>query len=98
MPFPEQEQHPFTESGIDCLTSPQPGIYGIFNSDCCIDIGQADDLKTKLLRHLRGQSPQSARILQNKPTYYLQMTVAVGLLDTRQAQLITDYNPVAQYG
>lgn len=98
MPFPQQEQHPFTESGIDCLTSPQAGVYGIFNSAGCIYIGQADDVKTKLFQHLRGQSHQAARILQNKPTFFLQLASRIGELDTRQAQLIREYNPFAQYG
>ena len=98
MPFPEQETRPFTEEGIESLDCPGCGIYGIFNADGCIYIGQAGDIKKKLLEHLRGQSMQSARILQNRPTYYLGMPAVMTRLDTQESQLIREYNPIAQYG
>jgi hypothetical protein len=93
MPFPQQSPIPFTESGIQSMNSGQAGCYGIFNSRGCIYVGQSDDIRLRLLQHLRGQSDQAGCIWEYGPTYCLGV---VGWMDrfAEERRLIAELRPV----
>ena len=79
MPFPEQAPWPYSEEGIQRLNAGQRGVYGIFHqiqlgspsTQPWIYIGKADDLRSRLLEHVRGQSDQAACIEDWTPTHFV---------------------------
>jgi excinuclease UvrABC nuclease subunit len=94
MPFAETDRRPFSENNISSLDPNQSGCYGIFNNTQCIYIGQAHDLKERLLQHVNRKSDQSTCIWQNNPTYWLGTLVNIGNLDQKEKSLISEYNPI----
>jgi predicted GIY-YIG superfamily endonuclease len=69
VPFTSQG-YSFTEQGITTYAPRSSGVYGIYNSQEWIYIGEAEDVEARLFQHLRGQSDQSACIKGRNPTTF----------------------------
>jgi excinuclease UvrABC nuclease subunit len=96
MPFPMQGLHPFSEENIVLLAPDEPGVYGIFNADKWIYVGQAQDVKQRLLQDVRKESDQSACIFENEPTHWIAVARSAGDLDAAEKDLIKEYKPVCK--
>jgi len=64
-----------------------------FISQKWIYIGQAKDIRSRLLDHFNELSDQAGGIWRNRPTHFVD-TVDVADLDSKEAALIKEYNPV----
>ncbi|MHB8626943.1 MAG: GIY-YIG nuclease family protein [Aggregatilineales bacterium] len=91
MPFPSQRLRSFTVEGVREIYANQSGCYGIFNSQRCIYIGKAEDIRRRLLEHVQGQSDQSRCISSYHPTYWVGFVTLN--LDVVERLLISEYNP-----
>jgi excinuclease UvrABC nuclease subunit len=94
MPFPLQVNWAFTETGIASLPAGQSGIYGISRPDRWIYVGQAHDIRARLLEHLRKQSTESACIHSHGPASWQAEIAAASQLNAREATLIHELRPV----
>lgn len=94
MKFPKQAKHAFTLSGISAARPYQPGVYGIFNSSCCIYIAKAEDIRASLLQHFQRSSDMSCCIFENEPDYWLATIVDRSLLSFWENILLGECSPV----
>jgi len=76
MPFNQTTGSPFTESGILASAPKSSGVYGIFKSGRWIYVGEAEDIETRLLSHVKGESDQSYCIKSNGATHFVYELVA----------------------
>lgn len=53
MPFPQQQDNPFTRERVESLSTNQLGVYGLYNDEKWIYIGSGD-IRARLLAHLDG--------------------------------------------
>lgn len=86
----------FCESAIEDTVPDAPGVYGIADGQGdIIYVGQSDDLRRRLLQHVRRQSDQAICIFSNAPCDCVYRLVPGG--DTaRKAEedaLINEYDP-----
>jgi predicted GIY-YIG superfamily endonuclease len=93
MPFPEQPDQEFTEERILRLPEGESGVYGIFNAARWIYIEQTQDLRARLLEHVRMQSAEYVRILGERPTGWCAEFAAAPQIDYREAALIREFQP-----
>jgi len=84
MPFPKQDPRRFTEAGVSSIAAGQTGVYGIYNRSEWIYIGQAEDLRERLLEHVRGNSDQSRCIRKHNPTSWVGQIVDKSQLDSKK--------------
>ena len=90
MPFPEQTSRAFTQEGVDWLNLRQIGVYGLFNTDQWVYIGQAVDLRRRLHEHLNGDN---ACINRYRPSNYVAVLCSRLELDERERTLILECQP-----
>lgn len=93
MPFNATAQNAFTETGILASAPRGSGVYGIFNANEWIYVGEAGDMEARLLDHVRGNSDQSARISRRNPTGFLCEPCAALTRVLREQALIRELNP-----
>jgi excinuclease UvrABC nuclease subunit len=93
MSLSEQDPRWFSEAGISSIKAGQTGVYGIYNSSEWIYIGQAEDLRDRLLEHVRGKSDQSSCMLKHNPTSWVGQIVDKSQLDSLESSLIAEYSP-----
>lgn len=94
MPFNQTTGFSFTESGILAYAPKASGVYGIYNSGRWIYVGEAQDIETRLLSHVRRESDQSACIFGNSPTHFVFEQVAGELArKVREQGLIVELSP-----
>lgn len=96
MPFPNQDPWPYTRDGIQRLDPNQPGIYGIYRSNpggVWIYVGQAKDIRARLLQHFAGDNPC---INRSGPTHFVGEIVHGGehARLRRERELIEELNPI----
>ncbi len=68
--------HAFTEQNIKDNASSSAGVYRIDTRDDCIYVGQASDIESRLLEHVRGQSDQSGCIKRWKSSLFLYVLIS----------------------
>jgi len=81
----------FTRESILACTPPTSGVYGIFNSDCQIFIGDSANIREALLRHESETDFQ-----QLKPTGFTFEICAAEFCKLWAAELIARFHPVLQ--
>jgi excinuclease UvrABC nuclease subunit len=94
MPFGNAGTYPFSETGIATYAPRGSGVYGIYNSQKWIYVGEAKDMEARLYAHLRGESDQSACILKNSPTLYQFESCDATTRMKRETALIQEFDPV----
>jgi hypothetical protein len=99
MPFRSYESYEFSESGIATYAPVAPGIYGIHSGRrLWIYIDEAQNIEMQLSAHLRGESLCSARIMENRPTYFIfEKSIDLRGLPARKEELIREYRPICSY-
>ena len=60
----------FTERGIAAHAPRESGVYGIFNGERWIYVGETADIEAQLYAHLRGESEQSCWIRTQYACYF----------------------------
>jgi excinuclease UvrABC nuclease subunit len=71
------------------------GVYGIFNQNVWIYVGEAADVHARLIEHLNGTDPISQQIRSNVPTGFVFEPVPLQPSRvTRVSQLISELRPV----
>jgi excinuclease UvrABC nuclease subunit len=68
----------------------QSGIYTIYNEESYIYIGEADDIRAKLINHLSGDYPC---IMSRHPRSFSYELCSSGQRFRRQAELIRELTP-----
>jgi cell division septation protein DedD len=83
----------FTRETILAFAPPTSGVYGLFNFDCQILIGEAANMQEALLRHESETDFQSLRL---QPTGFTFEPCAAELRKFRAAELIAKFHPALQ--
>lgn len=90
MPFLEQEPRPFTREGIERISSGQKGVYALFNAEACVYVGEAADIRQRLLEHLNKRD--NPCILRERPIHFIaDVTAQPGV---RVKQLTAELKPL----
>ena len=93
MPFDLSKSYSFTEQGISALNPDQQGVYGITNSQSqFIYVGQAEDLRKRLLEHFNRLSKQSGCIWEYAPALFYAHLVGANV-DEVETEYINFYDP-----
>lgn len=82
---------PFTEQTIKSVAPRSSGVYGLYNPQVWVYIGETMDIEDRLLQHRRGDNPC---ITSWSPTRFVFETVEAGKRVARQDELILELNPV----
>jgi excinuclease UvrABC nuclease subunit len=93
MGFNASAQGYFTAAGIIASAPRSSGVYGIFNENEWIYVGESADMETRLLEHVRGTSDQSGCILRRKPTGFLCEPCSELTRTLRELVLIRELSP-----
>ena len=91
--YPEGRSDSFNKEAILACAPPISGVYGLFNGDCQIFIGESANIQEALLQHER-QTEFHSRHLQ--PTGFTFEPCEDELRKTKAAALIAKYRPVLQ--
>lgn len=83
----------FTKEAILIYAPPASGVYGLFNFDCQIFIGEAANIQEALLRHESETDFQSRHL---RPTGFTFKTCAADLRKPKANELIAKFHPVLQ--
>jgi excinuclease UvrABC nuclease subunit len=90
MPF-ENQPYPWSRDSVVENSPRRSGVYGLYSA-LWIYIGEADDLRERIMEHFNGDSP---RITRYVPTYFV-----FELIDNRTAresrcrELVRQHGPV----
>ncbi|MEQ1945811.1 MAG: hypothetical protein ABL995_01385 [Bryobacteraceae bacterium] len=95
MPFEQRIPHPLTVNGVQSYAPNAAGVYGLSNAREWVYIGQADDILTALLEHLRGLD---TAILRWEPTGFVFETCSGDQRRIRQDCLVLEYAPICNRG
>lgn len=90
MPFEQTMPRPFTRIGIEQHAPAESGVYGISNASEWIYIGEADDIRSRLLEHLSEPSPF---LMQRRPTGFVFEVCPPERRRARQDRLVIEYEP-----
>lgn len=71
MPFNAAAGYSFSEAGIATYAPRESGVYGIYNNNQWIFVGESEDIEKHLYAHLRRASEQSYCILSRGPTHFV---------------------------
>jgi cell division septation protein DedD len=85
----------FTREAILACAPRTSGVYGLFNFDCQVFIGESANIQEALLRHERETDFQSRHL---QPTSFTFEPCAAELRKTKAAELIARFRPVLQTG
>lgn len=91
--LPEGRCDSFTKGAIRLFAPPTSGVYGLFNSDCQVFIGESANIQEALLRHERETDFRSQRL---RPTGFTFDPCTAELRKTKAAELIARFHPVLQ--
>lgn len=95
MPFGQQSPYPFTLAGAQTSAPAVAGVYGLVNSARWIYIGQSDNLKEELLRHLVGSGDA---VLKWGPTGFVFEVCSGQSRQLRVDSLLREYVPICNIG
>ncbi|HEX9147210.1 MAG TPA: SPOR domain-containing protein [Candidatus Binatia bacterium] len=90
---PEGRCDSFTKGAILLFAPPISGVYGLFNFDCQVFIGESANIQEALLRH-RSETDFQAQHL--RPTGFTFEPCAAELRKSRADELIARFHPVLQ--
>ena len=85
----------FTREAILACAPPTSGVYGLFNFDCQVFIGESANIQEALLRHESETDFQSQHL---RPTGFTFEPCAAELRKTKADELIARFRPVLQTG
>ena len=91
--LPEGRCDSFTKGALLLFAPPTSGVYGLFNFDCQVFIGEAANIQEALLRHERETD---FRFQHLQPTGFTFETCAVELRKPKADELIARFHPVLQ--
>ena len=92
---PEGRCDSFTAEAILANAPPTSGVYGLFNFDCQVFIGESANIQEALLRHESETDFQSQHL---RPTGFTFEPSAAELRKAKAAKLIARFRPVLQTG
>jgi hypothetical protein len=95
MPFEQQSPYPFTVAGTHAKAPAAAGVYGLVNSARWIYIGQSDNLKEELLRHLLSSDDS---VLKWGPTGFVFEVCSGQSRQIRVDSLLREYVPICSIG
>jgi hypothetical protein len=90
---PEGRCNSFTRESILAYAPPTSGVYGLFNFDCQVFIGESANIQEALLRHERETDFQSRHL---QPTGFTFEPCSVELRKAKVDELIARFRPVLQ--
>ena len=90
---PDGRCNSFTRESILACAPPTSGVYGLFNFDCQVFIGESANIQEALLHH-ESETDFQSRHLQ--PTGFTFEPCAVGLCTPKADELIARFHPVLQ--
>lgn len=90
---PDNRCDRFTREAILACAPPTSGVYGLFNFDCQVFIGEAANIQEALLRHESESDFQSQHL---RPTGFTFELCAAELRQSRMDELIARFHPVLQ--
>ena len=83
----------FTKEAILACAPPTSGVYGLFNFDCQVFIGESPNIQEALLRHESETDFQSQPL---RPTGFTFEACAAELRELKANELIAKFRPVLQ--
>jgi cell division septation protein DedD len=92
---PDGRCNHFTREGILACAPPTSGVYGLFNFDCQVFIGESANIQQALLRH-ESETDFQSRHLQ--PTGFTFEPCPAELRKAKVEELIAKFHPVLQTG
>ena len=84
---------PSTENGVATYAPRASGVYGIYNNNQWIYVGEAQDMEARLYAHLRGESDQSPCILHRNPSFFILERCDEATRKVRERTLILELRP-----
>ncbi len=90
MPFEQLIPRPFSAVAIQMYAPLAPGVYGISSAREWIYIGEADNIQSTLLAHLRESDTS---LIKLRPTGFVYETCDGVRRLARQNRLILEYEP-----
>ncbi|MGE5306815.1 MAG: SPOR domain-containing protein [Alphaproteobacteria bacterium] len=90
---PEGRCDSFTKGAILLFAPPTSGVYGLFNFDCQVFIGESANIQEALLRHQSETDFQSRHL---RPTGFTFEPCAAELRKSKADELIARFHPVLQ--
>ena len=90
---PEGRSESFTREAILAAAPSTSGVYGLFNFDCQVFIGESANIHEALLRHESETDFQSGHL---RPTGFTFEPCAAELRAAKAAELIARFRPVLQ--
>ena len=94
MPLQDRIFRQFTENAVFSMRPGLAGVFGIYRGAVCIYVGKARDVRATMLEHVSRRSRESRRIFDHHPTLWAYETLAPETLQSREAQVIAELNPV----
>ena len=91
MPFEQFIPRPLIGSAIQTYTPKASGVYGILNAGTWIFIGETDDIRAALLKHL--QEPHTPEMQEN-PTGFVFEVCDRASTAARLDRLVVEYEPI----
>jgi hypothetical protein len=91
MPFDRLVPHTFSLISVQKNAPALSGVYGLSNAREWIFVGETDNIKATLLRHLQGTHTP---LLERGPTGFIFELCAPHDRPERQKRLIEEYEPV----
>jgi cell division septation protein DedD len=92
---PDGRSDSFTREAILACAPPTSGVYGLFNFDCQVFIGESANIQEALLRHESETDFQSQHL---RPTGFTFEPCTAELRKTKADELIARFRPVLQTG
>src|SRR5687767_13287080 len=94
MPWqPDGRYYGFEKEAIHAFAPAVSGVYGLYNFDHQLFIGEADNIREALLRHLDRDHSRSPRF---QPTGFMFKTCTAEVRERNAEALIQQYQPVRQ--
>ena len=90
---PDGRSDTFTREAILAYAPPTSGVYGLFNFDCQVFIGESANIQEALLRHVSETDFQSQHL---RATGFTFEPCAAELRKHRASELITRFRPLLQ--
>ena len=91
--LPEGRCDSFTKGAILVFAPPTSGVYGLFNSECQVFIGEASNIQEALLRL---ESQVDFRFQRLRPTGFTFEPCVVEVRKSRADELVARFSPVLQ--
>ena len=95
MPFDHPIPRPFTSNSVETYAPISSGLYGISNAREWIYIGEAENIRSALLNHLRDT--QTA-LMRREPTGFVFEVCTQDRWQGRQNRLVQEYEPSCNRG